>query len=418
MDPPLKSTFQQHGYEIESQIGTGGFSSIYLIYSLRYHQHFAAKVVSLANLTQTSTFESNDSDNIDDSCYSGANFAQKNIETEVQALIGLNHPNIIKMYEFFKDDRYLYIVFDYCLNGSLLDEIDAHGFIPEPRLTKVFLDICKALRHCHIRNVAHHDIKPANVLVDKYHRCVLADFGLSQTGRISRDTMGSRVFMAPEQISVTSKARMNPRADSPKDENNQNNLGFSDEDKCIVNKKDNGDASIHDMCSEKIDDFDVNYQNGHYDPMKADIWSLGVTLYMMSTGDVPWPLTSIEDLDEAILNCKISYPQGMRPELAQLITKMLTVDPNKRPTIDDVFRIVELNEINRQAAKLMPKVGSHRKVGPIPMALSLGSKRLIPGFPSRGSIHKYLIRKPQITQVPSFEKNLISIISVGDKNFH
>ncbi|OHT11900.1 CAMK family protein kinase [Tritrichomonas foetus] len=265
----MEDTISKHHYKVRSKIGIGGYSSVYLVFSERYQQSFAIKIIPIQQ-------------------------CKTSYDCEIQSLIGLNHPNIIKMYEHFKDDKFLYIVFDYCPNGSLMDEIDMKGKINEPRFLILFREVCTALRHCHSKNIAHHDMKPANVLLDKYGRCVLADFNLSQNGNMSQNFMGSRVFMAPEQVKMEI-----------------------------------------------------------YDPLIADIWSLGVTLYMMAAGDVPWPLTTLDELDNAIIKGVIPFPPDLRPEIVKLISVMLNIDCSKRPTIDQILTMEVF-------PPQVPKYGSNR----------------------------------------------------------
>ncbi|OHT16798.1 CAMK family protein kinase [Tritrichomonas foetus] len=213
--------FEAHGYKEIRDIGSGACSTVYLVESIKYRKQFALKIIDSKKCNLP-------------------------VEHEIDSLIGLNHPYIIKMYEFFHVDEFLCIVLQYCPRGSLQDELDEKGPLNKNDAIVIMRNVIEALNHCHMKQIAHHDIKPGNIFVDEYGRAVLADFGLSASidpGKLSQRFVGSRVFMAPEQI---------------------------------------------------------RFQM--YDPMKADIWALGVTFYMLLTGDVPWKLTSLRDLDNSIIS--------------------------------------------------------------------------------------------------------------------
>ena len=109
------------------------------------------------------------------------------------------------MYEFFFDNTLssLYIFLEYCNWGSLQDLVDRKGPIKPPLLDLYYFQILNALSYCHEKNIAHRDIKPSNILLDSYGRIKLADFGLSrklEKGEIIHSYGGSRQYMPPEVI--------------------------------------------------------------------------------------------------------------------------------------------------------------------------------------------------------------------------
>jgi len=155
---------------------------------------------------------------------------------EVAILQKLDHPNIVKYYETYEDIRFLYLVMQYCPHGELFDSFDhfekAGVKYTEQQTAKLIRKTLSALQHCHSENIIHRDIKPENILFDVNNNLVIVDFGLAkQTKAVMNVVAGTPYFMAPEVI-------------------------------------------------------DGNYQE------KCDIWSLGVVLYMLVSGTLPFNGTS------------------------------------------------------------------------------------------------------------------------------
>jgi serine/threonine protein kinase len=174
IEPPLEEFLLQHGYVPSQLIGSGQTSTVYLANSCRFPEmRFAIKRI----------------DRVHDSSF---------LQREMATLCGLDHPNVIKLYEFFEDDHYFYIVLEYCPGGSVMDKILVHRPLPSEDLISYCIQIAAGLEYCHGRGVSHGDLKPQNILIDRYNRCKLADFGLAQQmGEVSSTLfLGSRAFMA------------------------------------------------------------------------------------------------------------------------------------------------------------------------------------------------------------------------------
>jgi serine/threonine protein kinase len=206
---------------------------------------------------------------------------------EVSALSLLAHPNVIQFFNFFRSDSFLYIVLEHCPGGSIRDLIVRRGPIPESQLRRFAAEIVTALHFCHLHNIAHRDIKPSNILIDKYGRAKLADFGLAMLivkRELVNSHVGSLAYIAPEL------ARGEPS-----------------------------------------------------DPMCTDIWSLGVTFYEMATGVLPWESV------EAIFERRFVIPGNVPPDFAAAIERMLVVDPTKRSTIRELVKIEVFQELPRHS---------------------------------------------------------------------
>lgn len=198
---------------------------------------------------------------------------------EVNALISLAHPNIINLYEHFRHNQYLYLVLEYCQRGSLEALMKERKPAIRQSLT-LFHDVVSAVAACHKAGLAHRDIKPANVLIDSYGRAKLADFGLGVTGK-------------HEEL-VTS---------------NGCSIAFSPPEYFV---------------------------HRAIEPFKGDVWSLGVLLYYMVEGALPWNATHATiqtQIQQGIQHIHLAIPFPVR----KLIAQMTTLDPRQRITAQQVL---------------------------------------------------------------------------------
>jgi serine/threonine protein kinase len=246
----LAHIFQLHDYHLVSDIGAGANGSVFLCVSSRDQEHYAIKVGN-----------------------------EKATLQELEALQSIWHPNIIYIYETFVERGCTFIVLEYCPGGTLADVL-MHGPMPRNQLFLIALQLVNALRTCHGAKIAHGDIKPQNIFMNKSGRAKLADFGLAKVheGDLSVQFKGSLAYLAPEVIR-------------------------------------------HDA----------------FDPFKADVWSLGVTFYAMAAGKLPWP----EQIKQAQFHDYICG--GLReidpivpPEFAAILQSMIVGDPVRRVSADEI----------------------------------------------------------------------------------
>lgn len=233
-----------HNYKFQQIIGTGGFSTIYLVYSLRFQQQFVAKVMGVhQNIESTwSTFQ-----------------------RETDALMHLDHPNIIRLYDFFREQMNFIQILEFCPNGSLKDEINRSGSLPKIRVISIMNQLFSALDYMHSQNISHHDIKPGNILFDAFGRPKFADFGITLKADENSSNFQCSLAYAPPEI---------------------------------VSK-----------CS--------------YDPKAADIWSLGVTIFEMCTGHLPWFKDNPDVLIKGILSGYPMLKHELDPIFIKVIDKMI-----------------------------------------------------------------------------------------------
>ncbi|OHT10488.1 CAMK family protein kinase [Tritrichomonas foetus] len=254
--------FTKNGYRFTQLIGKGGFSVVFKVIKESNDHIFAAKVIHLAHEKRSN----------------GLNLAS----AEIESLKKLNHPNIIKLYDFFEEDDYKFLILQFCQNGTLKEKTPINQGLSTPVVISYFRQILEAINFMHSRNIAHRDIKPENILLDQFSRPLIADFGLNlqiqDNNNALRTFGGSPFYKAPEII-------------------------------------------------KKL----------QHDPFKADIWSLGVTLYYMAYGTIPWDTQRKSAINTAILECDYYIANSTNKEIADLIRSMLKTDPEKRPSANELL---------------------------------------------------------------------------------
>lgn len=127
----------------------------------------------------------------------------KRIVKEVEILKKLDHPNIIKVFEFFIDDNYLYIVTDLCTGGELFDKIISKKFFSEKEASDTMHQVLSAIVYCHNNNIVHRDLKPENILLEseRSNQLKVIDFGTSRVYN-SGSEMAQRLGTVSSSIKI------------------------------------------------------------------------------------------------------------------------------------------------------------------------------------------------------------------------
>ncbi|XP_022097484.1 serine/threonine-protein kinase SIK2-like [Acanthaster planci] len=199
---------------------------------------------------------------------------------EVAIMKMLNNPHIIKLYQVMETKSMLYLVSEYASNGEMFDYLANHGRMTEKEARKKFWQIVNAVQYCHERRVVHRDLKAENLLLDANMNIKIADFGFSNfftPGDQLATWCGSPPYAAPEV-----------------------------------------------------------FEGQRYSGPQLDIWSLGVVLYVLVCGALPFDANTLPQLKERVLAGRFRIPFFMSTECEQLIRKMLVIDPAKRYTIEQI----------------------------------------------------------------------------------
>ncbi|KAM9468482.1 serine/threonine-protein kinase SIK2 isoform 1-T1 [Clarias gariepinus] len=202
------------------------------------------------------------------------------IYREVKIMKMLDHPHIIKLYQVMETKNMLYLVTEYAKNGEIFDYLAKHGRLSEPEARRKFWQILSAVEYCHNRNVVHRDLKAENLLLDGHMNIKIADFGFAnffQAGKPLATWCGSPPYAAPEV-----------------------------------------------------------FEGQQYEGPQLDIWSLGVVLYVLVCGALPFDGPSLPVLRQRVLEGRFRIPYFMTEECEHLIRRMLVLDPSKRLSVAQI----------------------------------------------------------------------------------
>ena len=204
---------------------------------------------------------------------------------EVEVMYKIHHPNVVKLYGHFEDNNYCYFIMEYISKGNVYSLIsqDKKKRINAQIVASLMKDVISAVYFLHNMHppIIHRDIKPENVLLAEGMVAKLTDFGWSnymQEDEQRKTVCGTPIYLAPEIIK----------------------------------------EQAHDE--------------------HVDVWCIGVLLFELITGNVPFQGNDIETLQNNILKLKISWPRDINTDVKNLIMKILKLDPNQRLPLSDMLQ--------------------------------------------------------------------------------
>ncbi|KFP05342.1 Maternal embryonic leucine zipper kinase, partial [Calypte anna] len=201
------------------------------------------------------------------------------VKVEIDAMKHLSHQHICQLYHVIETSKKIFMVLEYCPGGELFDYIISKDHLSEEEARVFFRQIVSAIAYVHSCGYAHRDLKPENLLIDGDHNLKLIDFGLCAKPKGGLDyhlntCCGSPAYAAPELI-----------------------------------------------------------QGKAYIGSEADIWSMGVLLYALLCGFLPFDDDNVMAVYRKIMRGKYSVPKWLSPSSTLLLDQMLQVDPKKRITV-------------------------------------------------------------------------------------
>ncbi|MGD0882947.1 MAG: protein kinase, partial [Acidimicrobiales bacterium] len=173
-------------YRLVTPVGTGASAHVYLADDVSLHRQVAIKVLHPA--------------------LAGDRAFLKRFRAEARAVAALNHPNILRVYDWGEDDGEPYLVLEYLAGGSLRQIYDTGTLLTPEQAVRIGIEACAGLDYAHRRGLVHRDVKPANVLFDADGRLRIADFGLARALAEAAWTepdgaiLGTARYAAPEQV--------------------------------------------------------------------------------------------------------------------------------------------------------------------------------------------------------------------------
>lgn len=212
------------------------------------------------------------------------------IHREINSLKLLNHPNIVNLVEVMKSGKYIGIVLEYASGGELFDYILHHKNLKENVAKKIFAQLVSGVDYMHSKGLIHRDLKLENLLLDKHKNVIISDFGFVNSynkdkNDLMKTSCGSPCYAAPELVLTQSP----------------------------------------------------------YEGKKCDIWSLGIILYAMLAGYLPFDDdpenedgSDIIRLYHYICKTPLTFPEYVSPLARDLLRKIIVSDPKKRINIENI----------------------------------------------------------------------------------
>ncbi|TKR93220.1 hypothetical protein L596_007716 [Steinernema carpocapsae] len=262
-----KTDWSIDDFEIGRPLGKGKFGNVYLARTKKEKFIVALKILFKSQLVK------------------GGVEIQLRREIEIQG--HLRHPNVLRMYHYFYDEKKIYLVLEYAAKGELYKELQKAGRFTEERAARLMFQMTDALAYCHLKKVIHRDIKPENLLLSANGDLKIADFGWSvHAPNKRRGTMcGTLDYLPPEMI-----------------------LRHDHDEKISI---------LH---------FDV------------DLWSLGVLCYEFLCGHPPFESDSSQTTYKLITQVDFTFPNHVSDEAKDLVTKLLKRRPADRLPLEKVLR--------------------------------------------------------------------------------
>ncbi|BFG03627.1 serine/threonine-protein kinase MARK2-like [Drosophila madeirensis] len=244
---------------------------------------------------------------------------------EVRIMKMLDHPNIVKLFQVIETEKTLYLIMEYASGGEVFDYLVLHGRMKEKEARVKFRQIVSAVQYCHQKRIIHRDLKAENLLLDSELNIKIADFGFSNefTPGSKLDTFcGSPPYAAPEL-----------------------------------------------------------FQGKKYDGPEVDVWSLGVILYTLVSGSLPFDGSTLRELRERVLRGKYRIPFYMSTDCENLLRKFLVLNPAKRASLETIMGDKWMNmgfEDDELKPYIEPKadLADPKRIGKTEALVAMGYNRL------------------------------------------
>ena len=274
-------------FELTDRLGKGAFSIVYEAKNKKSGYRYAIKVIDFFRISLAD---------------------QENIEKEIEAHRLMNHKNIIMLYDYFMEDDNVYLVMELCNNGSLFRYMyhNKHKLSLE-EIKRIFKQTCDAVAYIHNKEYIIRDIKPENMLMDKYHNVKLCDFGWAGH-KSSKEYLtlqaGTLSYMSPESLL------------------------------------------------------------GQPQSFPSDIWSLGILLFELHHYKEPFIASTCQDLIKVIKYPGIQFKEGKMDKVSKsLCEKLLQYKAEDRPDFDFIYQSDFLYDYESQfSIKELPSLQRNKSV--------------------------------------------------------
>ena len=205
---------------------------------------------------------------------------KRRVQTEIEILQKMSHINVIKAKKILKDSENIYIMMEYCEKGELFHYIEKEICLSNDEAACYFYQLINGLEYIHQKGIVHRDLKLENILLSKTNLLKIIDFGLSSyydSNKLLSTPCGSLCYASPELLS-----------------------------------------------------------GQKYDGILIDIWSVGVILYAMLCGYLPFDDENHGMLYKRIINTELDIPEHLEEDSVDMLRKILVNEPKKRITIKEI----------------------------------------------------------------------------------
>ena len=277
-------------YKSLKKLGEGSYGTVHLVKHNYSGQLRAMKIITKKIIEDTEK-------------------ADADILNEIEILKKMDHPNIVKIFEFYNSTKNYYLITEYCKEGELFDKIVKEGPFDEDFASYIIYQIFSAMHYCHSMKVLHRDLKPENILIERKEKnglkIKIIDFGTAkifENNKVERKIIGSSYYIAPEVLS----------------------------------------KSYNEKC---------------------DLWSCGVILYILLSAVPPFSGRNdtqiIENIKKGFYDIESNIWQKISPEAKNLIRSLLESNPGLRVSAEEA-----LNHIWFKKLKTKDKINfvPHEKI--------------------------------------------------------
>ncbi|MBQ7423887.1 MAG: serine/threonine protein kinase [Prevotella sp.] len=294
------TTLQGGKYRIERVLGQGGFGITYLAVQTSLNRYVAIKELFIGGSGQAINDRKGNQVVVTNSANQASfNQQKEKFKKEALRLASLNHPNLVKVHEFFEENGTAYYVMDYIEGESLRTKLNREGALSESLVLKYMQQLLPALDAAHKQSIWHLDIKPENIMIDRYGHVYLIDFGASKhiehnsTLTTSLALAYTRGYCPPEIVDLT----------------------YGSQDDLVQALKEIGPWT--------------------------DIYALGATMYNLLADSIP---PSSNRLYKDGRNA-FSFPSNISLSTQDLIVWMMKVNRNERPqSVQNIIKFIDNRE--------------------------------------------------------------------------
>ena len=251
-----------NNYKILGTIGSGTYGKVKLATHIKTKEQVAIKIIEKVKLIRTGD--------------------EERIKKEMRIMSTLNHPNILKAFEIFEDEKNFYIIMEKPERGDLFNYIGNKKRLSISESTFIFYQLVNGIHYLHKNKICHRDLKPENILISSDLIIKIGDFNLSSfftnENNKLKTNCGSPCYSSPEML-----------------------------------------------------------KGNKYKPKPVDIWGIGIILYVMICGQLPFEDSDKDTLYRKVIHCKFNLPYYVNGNLRKLIKKILVENPNDRIKMENIL---------------------------------------------------------------------------------